>query len=160
MRSASRFPIGKHRKMLTGAMNNADEAFRAEWDALLKLQAPAALKLKKNMSGGRSEKPRIRRNSNRNPRCPGARSVLAAVVIIGVKNMKKLVLALALSGLATVAAHAAEMDYNKVDADANGAVSMEEAAAAGWEWTEDQFKAADTNADGALSAEEFAAVAK
>ncbi|MFZ1813811.1 MAG: hypothetical protein WBO55_02960 [Rhizobiaceae bacterium] len=71
--------------------------------------------------------------------------------------MKKLVVALALSGLVAAPAFAAEMDFAKVDADANGAVSMEEATAAGWEWSEDQFKAADADADGSLNAEEFTA---
>jgi len=74
--------------------------------------------------------------------------------------MKNFILALTVSGFAAFPALAAEMDFTKVDGDANGAVSMEEAAAAGWEWNEEQFKAADTNGDGALSLEEFAVAAK
>lgn len=71
--------------------------------------------------------------------------------------MKKVIIALGLAGFASAAFAAGEMDFAKVDADANGMVTMEEATAAGWEWTEDQFKAADTDADGALNADEFAA---
>lgn len=71
--------------------------------------------------------------------------------------MKKLVLALAFAGFASASALAAEMDFAKVDADGNGMVSMEEAAAAGHEWTEEQFKAADKDGDGSLNADEFAA---
>ena len=71
--------------------------------------------------------------------------------------MKKVILALGLAGFASAALAAGEMDFAKVDADANGLVSMEEASAAGWEWTEEQFKAADKDADGSLNADEFAA---
>lgn len=73
--------------------------------------------------------------------------------------MKKLVLALVVAGAASVAAQAAEMDFAVVDANADAMVTLEEATAAGWEWTEDQFKAADTDGDGGLNAEEFAAAA-
>ncbi|MCB1429946.1 MAG: hypothetical protein KDJ48_11190 [Nitratireductor sp.] len=69
--------------------------------------------------------------------------------------MKKYVVALALSALVAAPAFAAEMDFAAVDADGNGAVTLEEATAAGWEWTEEQFAAADKNSDGALDAEEF-----
>jgi hypothetical protein len=72
-------------------------------------------------------------------------------------NMKKLILALGLSAFATAAIAAGEADFAKVDANADAAVSLEEATAAGWAWTEEQFKAADTDANGSLSAEEFAA---
>jgi EF hand len=71
--------------------------------------------------------------------------------------MKKIVLALGLSAFATSAFAAGEADFAKVDANADAAVSLEEATAAGWTWTEDQFKAADKDANGSLSAEEFAA---
>ena len=71
--------------------------------------------------------------------------------------MKKLVAALALVTFVAAPAFAAEMDMAKVDADANTMVSMEEAKTAGWEWTEEQFKAADTDADGSLNAAEFKA---
>jgi hypothetical protein len=52
-------------------------------------------------------------------------------------------------------AHAQEMDFMKVDADANGAVTLEEAVAAGWQWTEEQFATADADGNGSLSADEF-----
>ncbi|MCB1387398.1 MAG: EF-hand domain-containing protein [Nitratireductor sp.] len=73
--------------------------------------------------------------------------------------MKKIVLALVVAGFASVAAQAAEMDFATVDADGNGSVSMEEATAAGWEWSEEEFNAADSDGDGGLNAEEFAAAA-
>ncbi len=71
--------------------------------------------------------------------------------------MKKLVLALATIGFAAAPAFAQEADFAKVDANADGKVMMEEATAAGWTWTEEQFKAADTDADGGLNADEFKA---
>ena len=77
--------------------------------------------------------------------------------------MKKLILALSLAGFAALPALtpalAQEADFAKVDANADGMVSMEEAAAAGWTWTEDDFKAADADGDGSLNADEFAAAA-
>lgn len=48
-----------------------------------------------------------------------------------------------------------EMDFLKVDADGDGAVTPEEALAAGWTWTVEQFAAADKDGNGALSADEF-----
>ncbi len=71
--------------------------------------------------------------------------------------MKKLIVALGVAGLLAGPALAAEMDFTKVDADGNAMISMEEASAGGWEWTEDEFKAADKDGDGSLSAEEFTA---
>lgn len=73
--------------------------------------------------------------------------------------MRMLVVALGLAGLVAAPALAAEMDFAVVDSDGNGMVTMEEATAAGWEWTEEQFAAADANGDGSLSAEEFAVAA-
>lgn len=73
--------------------------------------------------------------------------------------MKKFVLALSILGLAGAPALAQEADFAAVDANADGLVSMEEATAAGWDWTEDQFKAADGDGDGSLNADEFAAAA-
>jgi EF hand len=71
--------------------------------------------------------------------------------------MKMLVVALALAGIVAAPALAVEVDFEVVDSDGNGMVTMEEVTAAGWEWTEEEFTAADTNGDGSLSAEEFAA---
>lgn len=71
--------------------------------------------------------------------------------------MKKFVVALTLSTILSSAAIAAEMDFAVVDADGDTLVSMEEASAAGWEWTDEEFTAADADGDGFLNAEEFAA---
>ena len=73
--------------------------------------------------------------------------------------MKMLVVALGLAGLVAAPALAAEMDFAVVDTDGNGMVTMEEATAAGWEWTEEQFTAADADGNGSLDADEFAAAA-
>jgi hypothetical protein len=72
-------------------------------------------------------------------------------------KMRKLIVALGLAGLLAGPAFAAEMDFAAVDTDGNGEISMEEAAAAGWEWTEDQFAAADEDGSGGLNEDEFAA---
>jgi EF hand len=83
--------------------------------------------------------------------------------------MKKLLLTVTVAtfgiagfALPTLAQDAAkgEMDYTKVDANADGSVTIEEATAAGWKWTADQFKAADTDASGGLSSDEFVAASK
>lgn len=71
--------------------------------------------------------------------------------------MKKLILALGLVGFAAAPAIAQEMDFATVDADGNSMVSMEEATAAGWTWSEEEFKAADSDGDGSLNADEFKA---
>jgi len=73
--------------------------------------------------------------------------------------MKKLVLALSILGFSGAHALAQETDFTKVDANADGLVSMEEATAAGWNWTQEQFTAADTDGDGSLNADEFTAAA-
>ena len=72
--------------------------------------------------------------------------------------MKAYILALALVSATSLSAFAGEVDFTKVDANADGLVSMEEATAAGWEWSSDDFAAADADGDGALNAAEFAAV--
>lgn len=56
---------------------------------------------------------------------------------------------------AVLPALAQEMDFLKVDANGDGAVTPEEATAAGWAWTEEQFAAADKDSNGTLSADEF-----
>lgn len=53
-----------------------------------------------------------------------------------------------------------EMDFVKVDVDANGKVTPEEALAAGWAWTPEQYAAADRDGDGSLSADEFVTATK
>lgn len=73
--------------------------------------------------------------------------------------MKKTILALSVLGFSTFPALAQEADFTKVDANADGVVTMEEAAGAGWGWTEDQFKGVDADGDGALNPEEFATAA-
>lgn len=71
--------------------------------------------------------------------------------------MKKFLLALAMIGLTTVNAFAAETDFAIVDADGDGVVTMEEAVDAGWEWSDEDFMSADADGDGGLNAEEFEA---
>lgn len=71
--------------------------------------------------------------------------------------MKMLVVALVLSGFVAASAHAAEMEFSKVDTDASEMISLEEAKAAGWEWDETQFAEADTDDDGELNQTEFLA---
>ena len=75
--------------------------------------------------------------------------------------MKNVSLSAVFVGFSAVAAfaasHAGEKDFAVVDADKNAMVSMEEATAAGWKWSEEDLKAADKDADGNLNAEEFAA---
>ncbi|MGB7285532.1 MAG: hypothetical protein WBC71_01235 [Salaquimonas sp.] len=73
--------------------------------------------------------------------------------------MRKLLVAVALVAMTSVNAFAAEMDFSVVDADADSVVTMEEAVAAGWEWSDEDFSAADVDGDGGLNAEEFAAAA-
>ena len=53
-----------------------------------------------------------------------------------------------------------EMDFVKVDADANGKLTAEEALAGGWAWTPEQFAAADRDSYGFLSADEFVTATK
>lgn len=74
--------------------------------------------------------------------------------------MKKLLTALALAGFAAAPALAQTADWATTDANADGMVTMEEGATAGYDWTEDQFKAADTDGNGSLSEEEFTAATK
>lgn len=73
--------------------------------------------------------------------------------------MKKFVFALSLLALGATPALSATVDFATVDANADGQVTMDEAKAAGLDWTEAQFAAADTDASGGLSQEEYEAVA-
>lgn len=71
--------------------------------------------------------------------------------------MKKFLIACSIAGMVggVAPAMANEMDFTKVDANGDGKITMEEATAAGWTWTDDQFKTADADGDGGLNAEEF-----
>ncbi|MCB1427451.1 MAG: hypothetical protein H6889_10975 [Brucellaceae bacterium] len=71
--------------------------------------------------------------------------------------MKKLVLALGLSTFAFAPVHAQDADFATTDANGDGMVTMEEATAAGYTWSQEEFSAADTGGSGALSEEEFTA---
>ena len=73
--------------------------------------------------------------------------------------MKKILATAALLSLTSALAFAQTPDFAAVDADASGAVSMEEAQAAMPDLTEEAFKAADADGSGDLSAEEFATLA-
>ena len=70
--------------------------------------------------------------------------------------MKKL-FAIALGAMFMAGVAFAAEDFATADADNDGQVTVEEAAAAAPEITEEKFKEADANSDGTLSAEEYAA---
>ena len=70
--------------------------------------------------------------------------------------MKKTIAVAALALFASTSVYAAEA-FKQADANADGALSMEEITAVFPDTTEDQFKAADADGDGALSEAEFAA---
>lgn len=70
--------------------------------------------------------------------------------------MKKLILALTLSVLATASVFA-QASFASIDTDRNGGITMDEAKAAGLPWTEDQFQAADKDRNGMLDEAEFTA---
>lgn len=74
--------------------------------------------------------------------------------------MNKTVLSLAaVLGLSlTGGAFAQALDFNSLDANGDGVISMEELQAAIPDLTPESFAMLDTDADGALSAEEFAAL--
>jgi hypothetical protein len=74
-------------------------------------------------------------------------------------SMRKLVIALALCGLSALPALAQAADFKTTDADGDGQVTLEEGAAAGFQWTEEQFAAADADSNGVLSDAEFATAA-
>ena len=71
--------------------------------------------------------------------------------------MKKLILALGLSTFAFAPLHAQDADFATTDANGDGMVTMEEATAAGYPWTDEEFAGADADGSGALSEEEFTA---
>jgi len=71
--------------------------------------------------------------------------------------MKKTSIAIAAGAMFMSGAAFAAEEFATADANADGQVTMEEAAAAAPEITEEKFKAADANSDGTLSAEEYAA---
>jgi Ca2+-binding EF-hand superfamily protein len=87
---------------------------------------------------------------------PSSRVILP-VETRGELNMKKLVLALSIAGFAAGPAFAQMADFAQTDADGNGLITLEEAKAAGFEWTDEQFVSADKDGDGSLSVEEFGA---
>ncbi|WP_421951743.1 hypothetical protein [Pelagibacterium sp.] len=74
--------------------------------------------------------------------------------------MNKTVLSLAaLLGLSvTGGAFAQALDFNALDANADGVISMEELQVAIPDLTPESFAMLDTDTDGSLSAEEFAAL--
>lgn len=74
--------------------------------------------------------------------------------------MKKTVIALAVAlGLsATGGAFAQALDFNALDADQNGEITLEELQAAIPDLTPESFAMLDTDGDGVLSPEEFAAL--
>jgi hypothetical protein len=84
------------------------------------------------------------------------RKLVRHQAILRSKTMKKLILALAMIGF-SLPAFAQMTDFVSVDANADGEVTFEEAAAAGLPWTQEQFNAADTDGSGTLSEEEFSA---
>ena len=75
--------------------------------------------------------------------------------------MKNPITAIALAAILTTstAAIAASDDFAKVDANADGMVTLEEGMAMHSDWTDDAFKALDIDGNGSLSAEEYAAAA-
>lgn len=70
--------------------------------------------------------------------------------------MKKLFLALTLSILTTANVFA-QASFVSIDTDQNGGITMAEAKAAGFNWTDQQFSSADTDQNGELNEDEFAA---
>lgn len=72
--------------------------------------------------------------------------------------MKSLIAALGISALTTVAWAQSAPEFTQVDANADGAISMEEAKAAMPDMDEAKIVAADANNDGLLSPEEYTAL--
>ena len=65
------------------------------------------------------------------------------------------IVALAATLLLSTAAFAATGDFSKIDANADGKITLEEGLKLHPEWTESAFKALDTNADGFLNELEY-----
>jgi hypothetical protein len=65
------------------------------------------------------------------------------------------IVALATTLLLSSAAFAATGDFGKIDANADGKITLEEGMTLHPEWTESAFKALDTNADGSLNELEY-----
>lgn len=63
--------------------------------------------------------------------------------------------AVAAALLLSTAAYAATGDFSKIDANADGKITLEEGMKLHPDWTESAFKALDTNADGALNELEY-----
>ena len=63
--------------------------------------------------------------------------------------------AIAATLLLSTAAVAATGDFSKIDANADGKITLEEGMKLHSDWTESSFKALDTNADGALNELEY-----
>jgi hypothetical protein len=64
-------------------------------------------------------------------------------------------LALILLALSAAPALAQTPDFKKADANGDGAVTLDEAKAAGLDWNEEALAGFDLNSDGVLNAEEF-----
>jgi len=73
--------------------------------------------------------------------------------------MKKLAIALSLIAFSALPGLAQTADFKTTDADADGAVTIEEGQAAGFKWTEEQFASADADSNGVLSEAEFVTAA-
>jgi len=71
--------------------------------------------------------------------------------------MKKTSFVIALGAMFMAGSAFAAEDFATADANADGQVTVEEAAAAAPEITAEKFQAADANGDGTLSADEYAA---
>lgn len=65
------------------------------------------------------------------------------------------IVALAATLLLSSAAYAATGDFSKIDANADGKITLEEGMKLHPDWTEAAFKALDTNADGSLNELEY-----
>ena len=76
--------------------------------------------------------------------------------------MKKFAITLAaVSAVAlSSSAFAADGDFEKLDADKDGQLTMEQGKVMHTDWTDDAFKSVDTDKNGSLSKEEYEAATK